>query len=647
MRSPCSTSPSRFRDAAAARRPTSLRKRSTCSTRLHRHAPQKLAERIVAAYPRAARAVRPARRRSPIGCVFSRPERRGTRATRGVLLLPKIDSPAGAAAAAAMFDLCQRAAAWTSLLPRKCSFRERRVPLRQVTSSTFFSARVQSCRCCTTNLKLRPCTTQPQPCLQIPALLPPRDAEPLARLRLPRLLAGLALASRSPAARAWPPCRARRRSATTQRAAAARRQGHRISRAGEARHLPLHARRAVARRYLRLQAQAHRRHGQRPATRPGTKLLGSKWKFAQHGQERTLDFRALPECREACRRPLPAALDADRSARASAGVPANAHRLVSVRPARHSARGRFTASARENENLPGFVTLTPPAASGGAQNYGCCVSPRDLSRHTHRRAIIGRSPAPQIRNLHSPLRTEVQRAELDLLQTLNRETLRRDGSNPDVEGVIESYELAFRMQKRNAAGDGPLRRERGHKKAVWHRRRPSAMGVGKAQRTGAPMTSGRKCLLARRLVEAGVRFVEISHGDWDQHFNLTTALGANCRSVDQPIAGAAHRSQAARPAQGHAGDLGRRIWPHPARAGQRRARPQQQSLHDVDGRRRREGRLRPRPDRRLRLRSRREQSPRPRPPRDRSCTCSASTTRSSPTATPAATSGSRMWRGMW
>src|SRR3954470_3095849 len=47
---------------------------------------------------------------------------------------------------------------------------------------------------------------------------------------------------------------------------------------------------------------------------------------------------------------------------------------------------------------------------------------------------------------------------------------------------------------------------------------------------------GRKCLLARRFAEAGVRFVEISHGDWDQHFNLTTALGANCRSVDQPIA---------------------------------------------------------------------------------------------------------------
>ncbi len=51
------------------------------------------------------------------------------------------------------------------------------------------------------------------------------------------------------------------------------------------------------------------------------------------------------------------------------------------------------------------------------------------------------------------------------------------------------------------------------------------------------MTSASKCLLARRLVEAGVRFVEVSHGDWDQHFNLTTALGANCRSVDQPIAG--------------------------------------------------------------------------------------------------------------
>src|SRR3954447_13139539 len=54
---------------------------------------------------------------------------------------------------------------------------------------------------------------------------------------------------------------------------------------------------------------------------------------------------------------------------------------------------------------------------------------------------------------------------------------------------------------------------------------------------GATDDFGRKCLLARRFVEAGVRFVEISHGNWDQHFNLETALGTNCGAVDLPIAG--------------------------------------------------------------------------------------------------------------
>ncbi len=110
-----------------------------------------------------------------------------------------------------------------------------------------------------------------------------------------------------------------------------------------------------------------------------------------------------------------------------------------------------------------------------------------------------------------------------MVQTLNRATLQRDQFNPAVEGVIESYELAFRMQKEM----------------------PQVMDLsGETEATkklyGLDNTAtadfGQKCLLARRLVEAGVRFVEVSHGDWDQHFNLSKALGDNCRSVDQPIA---------------------------------------------------------------------------------------------------------------
>jgi hypothetical protein len=117
-----------------------------------------------------------------------------------------------------------------------------------------------------------------------------------------------------------------------------------------------------------------------------------------------------------------------------------------------------------------------------------------------------------------------QREQLDLIQALNREKLRRDQSHPGVEGVIESYELAFRMQD-----------------AL-----PDVLDITSETQTtrdlfgiGQPNTDnfGKQCLLARRMVEAGVRFVEITHGNWDHHANLQAALPQRCEEIDVPIAG--------------------------------------------------------------------------------------------------------------
>ena len=149
----------------------------------------------------------------------------------------------------------------------------------------------------------------------------------------------------------------------------------------------------------------------------------------------------------------------------------------------------------ENENLPGFVTLTPPAASGGAQNYGSSFLPA-----IYQGTRIGADNRPiagaEIRNLHSPLRTEVQRAELDLLQTLNRETLRLDRFNPDVEGVIESYELAFRMQKEMPQVMDLSGESEATKKLYGIADGPGGDGRGQGAATGAPMTSaGNACSL--------------------------------------------------------------------------------------------------------------------------------------------------------
>jgi len=120
--------------------------------------------------------------------------------------------------------------------------------------------------------------------------------------------------------------------------------------------------------------------------------------------------------------------------------------------------------------------------------------------------------------------------QLDFLQSLNREALDRGPHDEGIEGAIGSFELAFRMQK-----DLPkvmdLSSETEATKALY--------GIGEQ----ATENFGRQCLLARRFVEAGVRFVEITSNGWDHHQNLKTALANKAQSVDRPIAGLLHDLQ--------------------------------------------------------------------------------------------------------
>jgi hypothetical protein len=183
----------------------------------------------------------------------------------------------------------------------------------------------------------------------------------------------------------------------------------------------------------------------------------------------------------------------------------------------------------ENDSLPGFVSLSPPA--GSARNYGSSFLPAIYGGTKVGRG--GRSAArfnpggsgesvPDIKN--PKLSDPQQRKQLDLIQALNREKLRRDEYQPGVEGIIESYELAFRMQDAM----------------------PELMDTSsESQQTlamygaddGPTANFGKQCLLARRFVEAGVRFVEVTHGNWDQHVNLSTDLEARAEACDKPIAG--------------------------------------------------------------------------------------------------------------
>jgi uncharacterized protein (DUF1501 family) len=117
-----------------------------------------------------------------------------------------------------------------------------------------------------------------------------------------------------------------------------------------------------------------------------------------------------------------------------------------------------------------------------------------------------------------------QRQQLDYIQSLNRQKLAQSEGQAEVEGVIESYELAFRMQS-----DMP--------KVLDLTQETETMLARYGADQGPTRAFGRKCLLARRLLEEGVRFVEVTHGNWDQHQQLRSALAGNCLAIDRPIAG--------------------------------------------------------------------------------------------------------------
>ncbi|MEM7811274.1 MAG: DUF1501 domain-containing protein [Planctomycetota bacterium] len=174
----------------------------------------------------------------------------------------------------------------------------------------------------------------------------------------------------------------------------------------------------------------------------------------------------------------------------------------------------------ENQNLPGFVVL--PEASfpqGGAANWANGYLPA-FYQGTPLRAegspILDLAPPADV----TPSR---QRANLDLLASLNARHAEQNPQHAELSARLENYELAFRMQTEvpNAIDLG------GEPQEVL-----DMYGVGQNETDAF----GRKCLLARKLVQKGVRFVQLYHGTWDSHDYIERAHGNLVRNVDQPIA---------------------------------------------------------------------------------------------------------------
>lgn len=185
----------------------------------------------------------------------------------------------------------------------------------------------------------------------------------------------------------------------------------------------------------------------------------------------------------------------------------------------------------ENQNLPGFITICPTFAHGGANNWGSAFLPADYQGTPLGNATVPAAEAVvrHIRNTH--LTPRQQRAQLDFLRELNQEHLRESGHNAALEGRLNSFELAFRMQMAM----------------------PEAQDIsGESAATRAlyglddkvTENFGRQCLMARRFAERGVRFIQVTHSDgevqWDQHGNLRKGHTKNAAEVDKPIAGLLH-----------------------------------------------------------------------------------------------------------
>lgn len=200
----------------------------------------------------------------------------------------------------------------------------------------------------------------------------------------------------------------------------------------------------------------------------------------------------------------------------------------------------------ENNDLPGFVVMGEGGRAGRV-NFGSSFLPARYQATTvtpataggrgrpgegdggkgggGRRRPAGGASAEAIPNIsNSSLDDRRQRTQLDLLARLNQSKLDQEIHQPQVEGIMQSYELAFRMQS-SMPQLMDLSQESQNTKSLY--------GIGEATTD----SFGTQCLLARRMVESGVRYIEIGASGWDHHTQLAEKLPESCQAVDKPIAG--------------------------------------------------------------------------------------------------------------
>jgi hypothetical protein len=257
------------------------------------------------------------------------------------------------------------------------------------------------------------------------------------------------------------------------------------------------------------------------------RVMKPLWKFAQHGKSGRWASDLFPETNrhvdDLC---FVHSLHTEGVAHGPATLFLHCGSTTFVRPSMGS--WVLYGLGTENQNLPGFVSIAPSAGNGGARNYGNAFLPA-----VYQGTPVGRAGGPAsdttIRNLAAGLPPKEQQARFELLRELHAEQLKQRPGDAELEAVANSFELAWRMQH-NAPDALDLSKESAETLKLY--------GVNEK----ATDTFGRQCLMARRLCEAGVRFVQVTYGDnsanpaWDQHSNLPKH-GDHAKAVDRPIAG--------------------------------------------------------------------------------------------------------------
>ncbi len=255
------------------------------------------------------------------------------------------------------------------------------------------------------------------------------------------------------------------------------------------------------------------------------RVMKSPWAFKQYGQSGRLVSDLFPKMAEHVdRMAMIHSMHTEGVAHGPATLFLHSGSQNFVRPSMGSWVQYGIGS--ENENLPGFISISPSIGNGGPRNYGSAFLPAKFQG-----TPIGKAGQDSLTiECLAPLKGIESRTRLDQIQALNQIQLEQRGSGgSELDAAIESYEMAFKMQS-TAPELLDFSNESEETKRLY--------GLDQKETE----SYGRKCLLARRLCESGVRFVQVNYGDnsanpaWDQHSNLPKHA-EHARAVDLPIAG--------------------------------------------------------------------------------------------------------------